>query len=75
MAMEDAVARIGPRPILLISGRSADERFMNHRFVEVGGPASELLALPDTKHSLGIWSHPGRWTDRVLGFLARAVPD
>jgi uncharacterized protein len=72
-AMEDAAARMAPRPLLLISGRSADETFLNRRLREVSGPATELLALPDTKHSLGIWSHPERWTARVLGFLDRAL--
>jgi uncharacterized protein len=75
MAMEDAVTRITPRPLLLISGRSADESFLNRRFVEVGAPTTEQLALPDTKHSLGIWSHRDLWTGRVLGFLERALPE
>jgi hypothetical protein len=75
MAMEDAVTRITPRPLLLISGRSADESFLNRRFVELGAPTTEQLALMDTKHSLGIWSHRDLWTHRVLGFLDRALPD
>jgi uncharacterized protein len=75
MAMEDAVTRISPRPLLLISGRSADESFLNRRFVEVGSPSTEQLALPDTKHSLGIWRHRHVWTGRVLGFLERALAE
>jgi uncharacterized protein len=71
--MDEALDRVVPRPVLLISGRGTDERFLNRHLVERGGPTTELLALPDTKHSLGIWSHPDRWTGRVLGFLDRAL--
>jgi alpha-beta hydrolase superfamily lysophospholipase len=73
MAMEDAVARVAPRPVLLISGRGSDESFLNRRYVAAGSPDNELLELPDTKHSLGIWRHRDRWTDTVLGFLDRAL--
>jgi uncharacterized protein len=75
MPMEDAVEAVAPRPVLLISGRGTDEGYLNRHLVEVGAPTTELLALPDTKHSLGIWSHPQRWTARVLGFLERALAD
>jgi uncharacterized protein len=75
MAMKDAVVGIGSRPILLISGRGSDESFLNREYLAAGSPNTELLALPDTKHSLGIWSHRDRWTHSVLGFLERALPE
>ncbi|HEX9891268.1 MAG TPA: alpha/beta fold hydrolase [Actinomycetota bacterium] len=72
MAMDQAVARIGPRPVLLISGRGRDEGILNRRAAAVR-EGVELVEMPDVKHSQGIWRHPERWTSSVVGFLDRAL--
>jgi alpha-beta hydrolase superfamily lysophospholipase len=73
MGVEEAMTRIGPRPVLLISGRGRDEGILNRKFAAAGSARTELLELPDTKHSQGIWWHTEEWTSRVIGFLDRAL--
>jgi alpha-beta hydrolase superfamily lysophospholipase len=73
MPIEVAMRRIGPRPVLLISGRGRDEGILNRRYAAAGSPRTELLELPDTKHSQGVWRHADEWSRRVIGFLDRAL--
>lgn len=71
--IEEAVSLIAPRPVLLISGRGDDEAILNRAFAAAASAGTELLELPDTKHSQGIWWHTDEWSRRVLGFLDRAL--
>jgi pimeloyl-ACP methyl ester carboxylesterase len=70
---EDSMARIAPRPVLLIAARGKGERILNRRYLAAGSSGSELLELRDAKHSLGIWLRPKTWESRVIGFLDRAL--
>lgn len=73
MGIEEAMTRLGSRPVLLISGRGRDEGILNRKFAAAGSSRTELLELPDTKHSQGIWWHTEEWSRRVVGFLDRAL--
>lgn len=73
MGIEEAMNRLGARPVLLISGRGRDEGILNRKFAAAGSDRTELLELPDTKHSQGIWWHTEEWSRRVVGFLDRAL--
>jgi hypothetical protein len=67
------MARIAPRPVLLISGSGRAESSLNRIFEAAASATSELWALPDTGHSRGIWTHREEWARRVLGFLDGAL--
>jgi uncharacterized protein len=69
IALEDAMARIAPRPVLLIAGRGSTERALNGLYHSVSPSTTQLWELPDTPHSKAIWEHRGEWTSRVVGFL------
>ncbi|MGH2710019.1 MAG: alpha/beta hydrolase [Actinomycetota bacterium] len=73
MPVRDAIQRIGERPVLFIAGRGRDERILNRTYTSLASESSELLELPDTKHSQGIWFHHEEWTGRVLSFFDRAL--
>jgi pimeloyl-ACP methyl ester carboxylesterase len=73
IGLEEAMTRVGERPVLLIAGRGKGELILNRRYAAAGSDRTELLELRDTKHSLGIWERPRIWRSRVLGFLDRAL--
>jgi uncharacterized protein len=73
VALEEAMARIAPRPVLLISGKGGAETDLNRRFEAVAPASSQLWELPDTSHTHAIWTHPEEWARRVLGFLDGAL--
>ena len=73
IALKEAMARIAPRPVLLISGKGGAETDLNRRYQAVAPASSELWELPDTSHSHAIWTHPEEWARRVLGFLDGAL--
>lgn len=72
IGLEDAMGKIGSRPVLLIAGRGG-ELILNRRYAAAGSERTELLELPDVKHSLGIWRRPAQWRASVIGFLDRAL--
>jgi pimeloyl-ACP methyl ester carboxylesterase len=71
--LEEAVTRIAPRPLLLISGNGQTEAALNRRYAELTSPTTTLWELPDTEHTRGIWTHPDRWARRVGDFLDRTL--
>jgi hypothetical protein len=74
MALQDAVAAIAPRPVLLIAaGSEADEGHAG-RFIQAGAPDSvELWVVPGTGHTDALTTHPDEWERRVTAFLAAAL--
>jgi uncharacterized protein len=73
IGLEEAVTRIAPRPVLLISGRDRVETVLNRGYEAGASASSELWELPDTPHAHAIWKHREEWARRVLGFLDRAL--
>lgn len=71
--LQEAMAKIAPRPVLLISGSGRAEASLNRMYEAAASATSELWALPDTAHSKGIWTHREEWARRVLGFLDGAL--
>jgi pimeloyl-ACP methyl ester carboxylesterase len=69
MGLEDAIGRIAPRPVLLISGTDGAESVLNRKYRAVAPGSTRLWELPDTAHTHAIWTHPDEWARRVLNFL------
>ncbi|MEV4536487.1 alpha/beta fold hydrolase [Asanoa sp. NPDC049518] len=71
IGLRAAVARIAPRPVLLVAGRGEVD---GARYYQAGAPAStELWALPTTGHTRGLVDLRAQWTTRVTEFLNRTL--
>jgi hypothetical protein len=71
-SLRAAIARIAPRPILLIAGQP---ELRGGRYLRDAAPGSvELWELPGTPHVRGLAEHPAEWEARVVGFLDEALP-
>jgi uncharacterized protein len=71
----EAMGAIGPRPVLLIAGSGTTERSLNRIYQAAGGATTELWEIPEVPHSKAIWTVREDWTERVVGFLDRALLD
>ena len=72
-SLERMVARIAPRPLLLISSGSGFERDLNRVYERAAGPTSTLWELPDSPHTGGLATHPRAYERRVVAFLDRGL--
>ncbi|MGH2723755.1 MAG: alpha/beta hydrolase [Actinomycetota bacterium] len=70
---EEAMARIAPRPVLLISGEDRTESLLNRRYRAAAPHSTDLWEVPDTRHTRAIWTHPEEWGRRVLAFFGDAL--
>jgi pimeloyl-ACP methyl ester carboxylesterase len=69
-----SMARIGPRPALLIaSGSDPAEIPTNRAYRDAGGPNVALWTLPDSGHTAGLRTHPAEYERRVIAFLNDAL--
>jgi hypothetical protein len=70
----DVMARIAPRPVLLISGGrgSADEE-LNAVYRDAGGPAVAHWEIAQAGHTGGLAAVPEEYEQRVVGFFDRAL--
>jgi dienelactone hydrolase len=73
MALPDAVAAMGDRPLLLITGRDPEERAAAVVFAELAGAEFTRWDLPETPHTRALERHPGEWEARVIAFLGSAL--
>ncbi|HEY8489522.1 MAG TPA: alpha/beta fold hydrolase [Dehalococcoidia bacterium] len=67
----DHVARLAPRPLLLIHG-TADTVVPFQESVELlrrAGPSAELWAVPDGEHAMARFRHREAYLERVTAFL------
>jgi uncharacterized protein len=73
--LEDAVARISPTPLLLIStgGSIAAERDFNRIYAEAAREPVELWDLPDVNHTAAVRERPEEYERRVIGFFEDAL--
>jgi uncharacterized protein len=70
----DVVARIAPRPVLLVADPSSPnlER-MNRDYRRIIGPSAALWELPASGHTRGLASRPDAYERRVVSFLDGAL--
>jgi fermentation-respiration switch protein FrsA (DUF1100 family) len=67
--LEEAVRRVAPRPILLISSGTGREWEANRLYAEAGGSSVRLWELPDAPHIGGLRTRPQEWERRVVTLL------
>jgi len=71
VGLRAAVARIAPRPVLLIAG--AGEAAVLRAYAD-GAPGDvEVWDVPDAPHIGALATHAQEWRTRVLAFLDRSL--
>ncbi len=72
--LEEAIAAVAPRPVLLVAAGSIPQEIpLNRRYEAAGASDVELWELPDVRHTSGLTSRPEEYADRVLGLLDDAL--
>jgi hypothetical protein len=70
----DAVPRIAPRPVLLISGgRGNPDEELNAVYRDAGGPTVSLWEIPQAGHTGGLDAVPEAYERRVVAFFDEAL--
>ena len=73
-SLTDLVARIAPRPLLLIyagQGRGGEE--LNPEYYDAASPPRTLWEIPEAGHVGGYQARPHEYEERVTTFLDRAL--
>jgi fermentation-respiration switch protein FrsA (DUF1100 family) len=73
-SLEDAVARIAPRPVLLVyaeHGQGGEE--LNGAFFRAAHEPKELWRVAGSRHVGGLEAQPREYERRVVGFFDRAL--
>jgi pimeloyl-ACP methyl ester carboxylesterase len=73
MPLEDAVRATAPRPLLLISAGTGQEREANRVYAEAAGDRAELWELPDAEHVGGLRVDPQGYERRVIALFDAAL--
>jgi pimeloyl-ACP methyl ester carboxylesterase len=75
VAPEDVVARLAPRPLLLVHGGADDAIPVAHseRLRALAGPGAELLVVPGAAHGRAYDADPAAWGARVRALLERVA--
>ena len=71
--VSDGIARIAPRPILLISTGTGEEQQDNRLFDSLAGEPTTLWELPDVAHINGLFARPDEYKSRLLTFFDEAL--
>jgi alpha/beta superfamily hydrolase len=70
----DAVPRIAPRPVLLISGGQGNQdEELNAVYRQAGGPTVSHWQIPQAGHTGGLATAPAEYERRVVGFFDQAL--
>jgi uncharacterized protein len=69
----ELMARIAPRPVLLLSAGRGIEAKVNEVMRRHGGDSAELWNLPRASHAAALRTEPEEYERRVVGFLDRAL--
>lgn len=73
-SLEQLVARIAPRPILLVyAGRGGGGEDLNPTYHRAAGQPKLLWEIPEAEHVGGLAARPLEYERRVVGFLDRAL--
>lgn len=74
--LADLMARIAPRPVLLIEGMQGNpDEALNRVHCDAAGPTATLWQIPGAGHTTGLSAAPAEYERRVVGFLDRALLD
>jgi pimeloyl-ACP methyl ester carboxylesterase len=71
MPIRQAVSRIAPRPILLIA--AGEDRVTNQGYFDAAGEGKVLWDRDEPGHIDALFTHPGEYERRVVGFLDLAL--
>jgi hypothetical protein len=66
------MARIAPRPVLLISAGSMETEY-TERYRAAAPGSTELWNIPDAGHTGGLFAHPDEYRARVLDLFDRGL--
>lgn len=69
-----AARAAAPRPVLLIAAGDRPDEGHAARHIQRGNAGVQVWKVPDTGHTRALFTHPDEWRQRVLGFLAAALP-
>jgi hypothetical protein len=74
-SLEELVAQIAPRPVLLIYGEhdNGGEQALTPAYYEAAGEPKQLWEVPGAAHTGGIDARPGEYEQRVIAFLDAAL--
>jgi uncharacterized protein len=72
-SLKTQVAKIAPRPLLLISSGTGYERDANRVFYRAAGEPKELWEMPHAPHTGGLSTYPRQYERRVVAFFERAL--
>lgn len=74
LAMVQAIARITPRPVLLIaSGQNKSEVALQRRFFAAAGEPRSLWIIPEAQHIQGWQLRPQEYEERIAAFFDQAL--
>jgi uncharacterized protein len=68
IALEDAMRKIAPRPVLLISAGSIETAY-TEQYRSAAPSTTELWNVSDAGHTAALYVHPGEYRSRVLGLF------
>lgn len=71
--LDDCVARVAPRPVLLISASENPELQLTRHLRQAAPATTQVWEPPNTGHTQGLATHPSEWSHRVLSFLDHAL--
>jgi uncharacterized protein len=72
--LEQAVARIAPRPVFLIyAGHPVGGEELNARFYAAAHAPKQIWRIADAQHTGGLERHPREYEHRVIAFFDHAV--
>jgi hypothetical protein len=70
----EAIGKIAPRPVLLISGTRGDyEREMQRKFFRASGPGCTLWEVPEAGHTESWMKRKQEYTERMMIFFNHAL--
>jgi hypothetical protein len=72
IALADAMRRIAPRPVLLISAGPTETAY-TEQYRSAAPSTTELWNVPDAGHTAALDAHPGEYRTRALGLFDDAL--
>lgn len=71
VSVQEAIAKISPRPLLLIGGGSEQE-LLEHHYAAAGEPKT-LWIIPGAGHISGLSARPEEYEERIVRFFDQAL--
>lgn len=71
--VEDVIADIAPRPVMLIWAPNDGREFSNPGYYERAGDPKTIWAIPEGGHTGGLAARPAEYEARVMQFFDRAL--